>query len=965
MNYQDFLNAKIAEAKQIGFDVAEADISDRLKPHQKAIVQWMVSGGRRACFAAFGLGKTSIQLEAVRLTLQHAGGRGLIVCPLGVRQEFRREASERLGWAEAPRFIRSIEEADETGIYLTNYETVRDGKLDPNDFTVASLDEAAILRGFGGTKTFREFMALFAGDDRSGTRTRGIPYRYVATATPSPNEYIELLAYAAYLDVMDVAAAKTRFFKRDSTKADNLTIHPHKEHEFWLWVASWAVFVQRPSDLGAEYSDEGYDLPALDVRWHEIATDHAGARPEKDGQGRMFKNAAMGVTEASKEKRDSLGSRIEAMVRIIRDGIQGPGEEAGLLCDVPSEESRGLQASVEGLARQEQGVLQGSQPQEEVRADDSRVSGHSRRSGRRLRDLREELPSDEDACGPRSQDGDHSGHSLRSLQHGARPVRGQSRSPEGCGGVPDQQWLVWCDLNDEQRAIECALDGLGVSHASLYGAQSIDEREQLIEGWRSREKSAFVSKPVMYGAGINLQQCNRAIFVGIGYKFSDLIQAIHRVFRFGQERPVRIDLIYTEAEREVRRALEKKWAQHETMVARMGDIIREHGLSNIGAAMAAVRSMAVQRYEVSGDGYRLINGDAIEEAKGIPSNSVGLIVTSIPFSTQYEYTPSYRDLGHTDSNEHFFEHLGYLTPELMRVLQPGRIAAIHVKDRITPGGINGFGFQTVTRFSDMTCDHFEKHGFAFLGRKTIVTDVVRENNSTYRLGWTEQCKDGSRMGAGMPEYVLLFRKAPTDRSNGYADVPVVKTKEAYSRGRWQMDAHGFTRSSGNRPLSPSDLDGMTAAQIFKMFRKHSLGNVYDFERDVELAEYLDEKGMLPPTFMLLQPQSWHPDVWTDVARMRTLNMHQAHKGQEMHLCPLQFDIVDRLIVQLSNEGDTVFDPFGGLMTVPYCAIKLGRKGLATELNPRYFADGVAYVEAAVREASIPTLFDLEDLEPVA
>ena len=846
MNYQDFLNAKIAEAKQIGFDVAESDISDRLKPHQKAIVRWMVSGGRRACFAAFGLGKTSIQLEAVRLTLKHAGGRGLIVCPLGVRQEFRREASERLGWAEAPRFIRSIEEADETGIYLTNYETVRDGKLDPNDFTVASLDEAAILRGFGGTKTFREFMALFAGDDRSGTRTRGIPYRYVATATPSPNEYIELLAYAAYLDVMDVAAAKTRFFKRDSTKADNLTIHQHKEAEFWLWVASWAVFVQRPSDLGREYSDEGYNLPPLDVRWHEIETNHAGARPEKDGQGRMFKNAAIGVQDASREKRDSLPNRIAKLM--------------------------------------------------EIRAEE-----------------------------------------------------------------PNEHRIIWHDLEAERLAIEQAIPGV----VTVFGNQDLEEREQAVADFADGKIVELGAKPVMLGSGCNLQKhCARAVFLGIGFKFNDFIQAVHRIRRFLQDRPVRIDLIYTEAEREVRRSLEKKWSQHETMVSRMGDIIREHGLSNIGAAMAAVRSMAVKRYEVKGEGYRLINGDACEEVKTIPSNSVGLIVTSIPFSTQYEYTPSYRDLGHTDSNEHFFEHLGYLTPELMRVLQPGRIAAIHVKDRITPGGINGFGFQTVTRFSDMTCDHFEKHGFAFLGRKTIVTDVVRENNSTYRLGWTEQCKDGSRMGAGMPEYVLLFRKAPSDRSNGYADVPVVKSKEEYSRGRWQMDAHGFTRSSGNRPLAPQDLDGMTAAQIFKMFRKHSLGNVYDFETDIALAESLDEKGMLPPTFMLLQPQSWHPDVWTDVARMRTLNMHQAHKGQEMHLCPLQFDIVDRLIVQLSNKGDTVFDPFGGLMTVPYCAIKLDREAVATELNPRYFADGVAYVEAAVREASIPTLFDM-DAEEVA
>ena len=115
-------------------------------------------------------------------------------------------------------------------------------------------------------------MRLFAGDDRSGTRARGVPYRYAATATPSPNEFIELLAYSAYLDILDVSQAKTRFFKRDSTKADSLTIHPHKEREFWLWVASWAIFVQRPSDLG--YDDTGYDLPALDVRWHELPTDH-------------------------------------------------------------------------------------------------------------------------------------------------------------------------------------------------------------------------------------------------------------------------------------------------------------------------------------------------------------------------------------------------------------------------------------------------------------------------------------------------------------------------------------------------------------------------------------------------------------------------------------------------------------------------------------------------------------------
>ncbi len=144
------------------------------------------------------------------------------------------------------------------------------------------------------------------------------------------------------------------------------------------------------------------------------------------------------------------------------------------------------------------------------------------------------------------------------------------------------------------------------------------------------------------------------------------------------------------------------------------------------------------------------------------------------------------------------------------------------------------------------------------------------------------------------------------------------------------------------------------------FRRYSLTTVYDFERDVEIGEYLDSKGVLPSTFMLLQPQSWHPDVWTDVARMRTLNMLQAQKGKEAHLCPLQFDIVDRLIEQFSSAGDVVFDPFSGLGTVAYCAIKQERRGLGIELNARYFDDSVAYCRSAEHEVDMPSLFDLTE-----
>ena len=150
-------------------DVARAHVLHHVGPHR--------------------LGVVGDEDEAVRLAAEHVGGRGLIVVPLGVRQEFRRDAVERLGWPEAPRFIRRIEEAAGTGVYLTNYETVRDGKLDPREFQAASLDEASVLRGFGGTKTFREFMALFAGDDRrdraARVKSEGIRFRFVATAIQS------------------------------------------------------------------------------------------------------------------------------------------------------------------------------------------------------------------------------------------------------------------------------------------------------------------------------------------------------------------------------------------------------------------------------------------------------------------------------------------------------------------------------------------------------------------------------------------------------------------------------------------------------------------------------------------------------------------------------------------------------------------------------------------------------------
>ena len=260
MTYEEFLKTKIDIAKDTGFEIDREEINPALKPHQKDAVQWAVRGGKRALFESFGMGKTIQEIEFCYQVIKHVGGKALIVLPLGVKQEFTRDAVHILGY-EKPEYVRNMDEVNDcqTEIMLTNYERVRDGDINPKYFTVTSLDEASVLRSFG-SKTYQTFLDKF----------KGVPYKMVATATPSPNRYKELIHYAGYLEIMDTGQALTRFFQRDSTKANNLTLYPNMEDEFWMWISSWALFVTKPSDLSPDYSDDGYVLPEMDIRWHRL-----------------------------------------------------------------------------------------------------------------------------------------------------------------------------------------------------------------------------------------------------------------------------------------------------------------------------------------------------------------------------------------------------------------------------------------------------------------------------------------------------------------------------------------------------------------------------------------------------------------------------------------------------------------------------------------------------------------------
>jgi hypothetical protein len=372
------------------------------------MVVWGVRGGRRAFFANFGLHKTITQLEVLRQVRIRAGGLQLQVAPLNVILEgtFEEDAA-RIGVETL--FVRTTAEVQAAvargwiGQFVTNYESVRDGKIDLAMFNGACLDEADCLRGFGGTKTFREFMRLFDGVALQVRRHRHA----------EPNEYIELLAYCRLPGGDGRRPGEDPLLQAQQREADALTIHPHKVDEFWMWVNSWAAFVQRPSDLGFPTRA----MPAADrVRWHEVAADHLTAGEENGQQRLLLKPEAIGIVQASREKRDSIGARVAKMMAL--------------------------------------------------RAED-----------------------------------------------------------------PGAHRLLWHDLEAERAAIERAVPDV----VSVWGSQPLDERARAFKGFKEGRVRELATKPVIAGGGCNFQKhCRWAIFLGIGFKFRDFIQAIHRLQRFGQ-----------------------------------------------------------------------------------------------------------------------------------------------------------------------------------------------------------------------------------------------------------------------------------------------------------------------------------------------------------------------------------------------------------------------------------------------
>lgn len=434
MDYQAFLKTKEIQSINDGLKVDPGDLNDNLFEFQRDIVSWALQKGRAAVFSDCGTGKSLMQLEFARIVSERRGGRVLIVAPLSVVKQTQKEGDK---FGILTNVCRSQSDVKD-GISITNYEML--SHFDADAFDGVVLDESSILKSFT-SKTRDELIDKFQ-------RT---PFRLCCTATPSPNDQSEIGNHAEFLGIMSRTEMLATYFIHDGSDTSKWRLKGYGETKFWEWVATWAVCVRDPEDLG--YSKEGYDLPKLNIIEHIVKS--------KVQDYELFARVAETLSERRAARKESMRDRVSV---------------ASELCESSAD-----------------------------------------------------------------------------------------------------QWLVWCDFNAESNALAKAID----SSVEVVGADSPDYKAETAIRFADGQIHALISKPSIYGFGMNFQNCHNMIFCGISDSYEQFYQAVRRCWRFGQENDVNVHIIISEAEMNVLENIKRKQAQMDTMQNNMVALMRDVTMSEI------------------------------------------------------------------------------------------------------------------------------------------------------------------------------------------------------------------------------------------------------------------------------------------------------------------------------------------------------------------------------------------------
>ena len=432
-DYQRFLQSKKQIAVSSGFEKPKEQMCKAMFEWQKDIVYWALRKGRCALFEDCGLGKTIQSLEWAKSVSEHTNKPVLIVCPLSVAEQTKREGKK---FEFSVSVVRDQSQVID-GINVTNYEML--DHFDASVFGGVVLDESSILKNYTG-KMRTEIIEKF----------HYTPYKLSCTATPAPNDFMELGNQAEFCGVMSRTEMLATYFIHDGGDTSKWRLKGHAQSAFWEWLATWAVVLTKPGDLG--YDNTGYDLP-------ELITEQVTIRYEEniiDDNYSFFADVAQTLNERRNARRNSLEDRCKAALDLIEED-------------------------------------------------------------------------------------------------------------------PEEQWLVWCDLNAEADELKRIIP----DNIEVRGSDDIEVKAERLNRFTIGEAKRLIVKPSIAAFGLNWQNCHNMIFVGLSDSFEMMYQAIRRCWRFGQEYPVNVYIITSEAEGAVKENIERKEKQAAQMVAEMVQHTRE------------------------------------------------------------------------------------------------------------------------------------------------------------------------------------------------------------------------------------------------------------------------------------------------------------------------------------------------------------------------------------------------------
>jgi hypothetical protein len=746
--YQDFIDSKRIVDTDAGFDVSLDAINPQLFDFQKYLVQWALKRGRSAVFADCGLGKTPIQLEWAKHIVNKTNRPALIFAPLAVSFQTQREG-EKFG---IPVTICRSQDDVQPGINITNYEMIH--KFKPTAFSAVVLDESSILKGLYGK--FRQAVTDFALQ---------IPFRLACTATPAPNDTMEIVNHAEFLGVMTTKEVYALFFTQDFTATSHKwRLKKYAEKDFWKWLASWTRALRMPTDLG--FDNNGFILPELKIHQHTTEI-------QQFANGMLFVVEANTLDEQRQSRKESLEQRIARCVELIGDS--------------------------------------------------------------------------------------------------------------------DEQWLIWCDLNIESQAATKAIPGA----VEITGSDSTDHKEKAPMDFVAGKIRILVTKPLIAGFGLNLQNCHNVIFLGLSHSFEKYYQAIRRCWRFGQQHEVNAHIVISESDGAVVRNIQRKEEQATEIFTQL--------LLNLGEFQTMKSKREEAEYiesEISGKGWTLYLGDSVSTIDRLETDSVGLSVFSPPFPSMYVYTNSPHDMGNVKNIDEMLQHFGFLaSPEkLLRITMPGRICAIHLTQGLAFK--HSDGYVGLKDFRGRVISTMENGGWIYYGEVAIDKDPQLKALRTKDQGLLFQTlnKDSSKSRMAMADYVLQFKKPgdnPVPVRAGKAD----HLKNSNEKG-WITNKEWIE----------------WAAPIWYRQTDFMPGGIRE----------------------------------SDVLNVRT---GARTEEDERHLCPLQLGVIERCILLWSNPGELVYSPFAGIGSEGYEALRLNRRFVGGELKKSYFDVAVSNLREAEKLSS--------------